>query len=425
MDLRERLEALGLHKGTSNLASKPANKRRRHGIEDLVAGKVVETGNGACFAASERYKITYQHGLLPLHSFLEQDPSTLARLGKEPALGDVDLRRVLFIDTETTGLAGGTGTYAFLIGIGYFSDDDSFIVEQFFMRDYGEEPAQLAALSERLQPFTAVASFNGKAFDLPLIQTRLALSRMSFGLADAPHLDLLFPTRRIWQKSLSSCALSSLETEVLGVQRTNEDVPGYLIPSLYFDYVRGGDARPLAGVFYHNVQDILSLVTLATLLCGALDDPMGSGIGPLEMLGVARMYEDAGMPDESVQAYHHALQGALRSEHEVDAMRRLSLLLKRSGRRDEASEIWRLMLDDDGNAPLFPYVELAKYYEWHAGNPAEAAQITERALRLASRWRWRSDRHRVTEELEHRLNRLQRKLSGELPAAADKEPVEG
>ena len=131
------------------------------------------------------------------------------------------------------------------------------------MRDYGEEPAQLAALAERLERFSTVVSFNGKAFDLPLIETRLALSRIPFGLAGAPHLDLLFPSRRIWKNSLPSCALSSLETEVLGVRRTGEDVPGYLIPALYFDYVRGGDAGPMAGVFYHNVQDILSLVTLS------------------------------------------------------------------------------------------------------------------------------------------------------------------
>ena len=412
MDLKAQLEALGLHKGASQLASRtPEVVSQRSRIEDLVPGSFVETENGVCFLAAQWHDMDCWHGSAALGHFLEQKPATFARLAKDAGIAGLSASDLVFVDTETTGLAGGAGTYAFLIGIGYF-ESERFVIEQYFMRDYAEEPAQLAALATTLDRFQAVVSFNGKAFDLPLIQTRLALARRPFRLASAPHLDLLFPARRIWQLSLPSCALSALETGVLGVQRTAEDVPGYLIPSLYFDYVRGGDAGPLAGVFYHNVQDILSLVTLSTLLCRIVDSPLEPSVSPLERLGVARMYEDSGMVDESAQAYQAALQGPLEREHETEVLRRLSFMLKRAGRRDEAAEIWQVMLDDAGDPPLFPYVELAKHYEWHTGQLDQAASVTTRALKLVACWRLTWERRRAAEELEHRLARLRRRMSG-------------
>ena len=178
MDLKSQLEALGMKKGTAHITpASPDSRQRPAGIEKLVAGEVVENAGGACFVARLAHEPAYIHGSLPLRQFLELSSATLAQIGKTEGLAGVDLRDAVFVDTETTGLAGGTGTYAFLIGIGYF-DDEQFIVEQFFMRDYGEEPAQLAALAERLERFSTVVSFNGKAFDLPLIETRLALSRI-------------------------------------------------------------------------------------------------------------------------------------------------------------------------------------------------------------------------------------------------------
>ena len=198
MDLHERLAALGLRKGTAHLSPRPVFRPRRGpAIEELIAGAVVENEAGACFVAEERRPASYPHGRLPLRAFLELPPATLGQLAREPARAGIDPRRILFVDTETTGLAGGAGTYAFLIGVGYFSSEDTFVIRQFFMRDFGEEPALLRALVDELGPFEAVASFNGKAFDLPLIETRLALARLPFGLLGAPHYDLLFPARRL------------------------------------------------------------------------------------------------------------------------------------------------------------------------------------------------------------------------------------
>ena len=228
-ELRERLRRLGLKRGAQGLA--PRRKPRGGAIEELLAGEVVETGLGPFFLYREIYDTAYLHGDLALDSLLAQSPATLAHLARDPRLVEVDLRRIAFVDTETTGLAGGTGTYAFLIGVGRF-EGDQFAIHQFFMRDYPEEPAQLQALGELFDGLEAVVSFNGKSFDLPLLETRFIMTRQAPRLPDAPHLDLLPPARRRWKYRLAACALSSREGEVLGVPRTHADGPGWYIPSL-------------------------------------------------------------------------------------------------------------------------------------------------------------------------------------------------
>ena len=234
-DLREQLRRLGVQRGI--IAIKPSPPRERGpAIEELVSGELTCTEHGPCFVTEAVYPLDHHHGALPLAALLDHDPQTAALLVRDGAADGVDLRRAAFIDTETTGLAGGTGTYAFLVGIGYYTDD-AFRVRQFFMRDVVEERALLHLVGETLDGFRAVVSFNGRAFDLPLLATRFTLARMAPRLADVPHLDLLFPARRLWRRRLTSCALSSLEANVLGVAREDADVPGRLIPGRLFRFV--------------------------------------------------------------------------------------------------------------------------------------------------------------------------------------------
>ena len=165
----------------------------------------------------------------------------------EPRFLDLDLEHFAFIDTETTGLAGGTGTYTFLIGVGRFEKDE-FRLVQFFLTNPGEETAQLAAFSEFIAPCEAVVSFNGKSFDIPLINTRFIINRWPSPLTGLAHLDLLHLARRLWKARLSGCTLGDLETHILGMKRSEHDVPGWMIADLYFDYLHTGDSRPLLGV---------------------------------------------------------------------------------------------------------------------------------------------------------------------------------
>lgn len=405
MELSERLARLGLRRGAA-LISPPS--RRGPAVEELVAGKVVETEVGACFWAQEYFPLDYMHGSLSLASLLGQSPRAAAGLARDERLGDLDFQQVAFLDTETTGLVGGTGTYVFLVGIGHFTDT-AFHMAQFFMRGLEEEWAMLQAVAEFLGRFRAVVSFNGRAFDVPLLRTRFTLARMAPGLTDLPHFDLLFPARRLWRARLDSCALSTLEAEILGVYRDNSDVPSWQIPALYADYLRTGDAQEIARVFYHNQQDVLSLVVLAGHMCQLFTDPWASHpVAVADLYSVGRIYESLALLEEAERAYWAALDGPLSQELHDHALRRLSFLLKRQERREEAAELWWQVMGDGRH--LYPYVELAKHYEWQVKDWARAEEVTRWALDWLETTPPGLQRRRAQAELRHRLARLERKL---------------
>src|SRR2546425_1083201 len=225
---------------------------------EVLGGELVETGAGPLLVVRREYPLTHTHGREPLGPAFAAPLDLLSAVARaETPAGNS--RGLLFLDTETTGLAGGTGTYTFLVGVGRL-DGDRFIVEQYFMRDFDEEPALLAALVPLLEQAAGVVTFNGSAFDLPLLETRFVLARRRWP-PRLPHLDLLRPARRIFAPRCADCRLTTLEREVLGLER-EDDVPGALIPTLYFDFLRSRRAAPLARVFDHNRHDVLSLVAL-------------------------------------------------------------------------------------------------------------------------------------------------------------------
>ena len=415
-DLRERLERLGLRKGVAGLKP-PAERKVTPAIEDLVGGEIVHTEHGPCLVVETTYPLEHVHGHLPLQSLLEHDPQTAAYLACDPAVARLDFRQAAFLDTETTGLAGGTGTYTFLVGVGFFTAD-SFVIRQYFMRDVTEEQAQLSLVGQLLDRLNGVVSFNGRAFDVPLLEARFLLSRLPPRLTGAPHFDLLPAARRLWRERLDSCALNSLEQAVLGVQRSSEDVPGWLIPSLYFQYLRTRDPRPLGRVFYHNRMDILSLVVLAAQMCQLFVAPLGEGSSPPppeDLYSLGKLYESLDLKAEAERVYRAALENHPPSHIRRATLRRLGLLLKRQNRREEAVPVWEELVTA-GDA-LYAYVELAKYYEWHAHDCPRAAEVTRRAITTLKAemettvefptWKARQ----VLGELEHRLRRLERKMA--------------
>ena len=408
--LAERLHHLGVKRGAGHLKPKP--RRRGPGIEELLPGEVVSNSHGSFFRYRETHGLDYCHGSHALSDLLAQPRQTPAWLARDERLTGVEPGRIAFIDTETTGLAGGSGTYTFLVGVGVF-EGDAFVIHQFFMRDYGEEPAQFEALGDLLDRMEAVVSFNGKSFDLPLLETRFIMNRQPARLAGAPHLDLLAPARRIWKHRLDSCALSSLEGNVLGVQRTQADVPGWLIPELYVEYTRTGDARNLARVFYHNAQDILSLVTLATRLCTFLasDERLADGVLPGEDLyGLGGLLLDLGQSSRAEQVYCQATRACSSSAVRELAMRDLAYLLKRQERRAEALPWWQELAETTG--AVYACEELAKHYEWHEQDLAQAAAWTRRAIGLIEGSAPGPGQQEALADLEHRLARLARKREG-------------
>jgi uncharacterized protein len=403
-DLSEQLRRLGVGRGPA--AVRPPRRRAR-AIEKLLPGDVVHTPHGPFFLHRESYPLDHRHGHRTLGELLALPPTSSARLARDERLAGVDLRRVAFLDTETTGLAGGTGTYVFLVGVGVF-EPDRFTVHQFFMRDFDEEPAQLLALGELLDGCQAVVSFNGKHFDLPLLETRFLMARQSPRLVGAPHLDLLSTSRAFWRHRLDSCALSSLEVEVLGVRRTQADVPGWLIPSLYVDYTRTGDARDMPRIFYHNAQDILSLVTLQAqqIELFGLPFPLPSDVQvPGEDLyGLGRLLHDLGEGDRAQAAFEHAARCSRSPGAREGAMRELAALLKRQERRSEALAWWRELAETAG--AVYACEELAKHYEWHDQDLPQAIAWTQRGLDLARTWPPGPKQRESLAQLEHRLARL-------------------
>jgi uncharacterized protein YprB with RNaseH-like and TPR domain len=406
-DLRQQLGRLPLRRGARHLASRP--RRGAPAIEALLPGEVVDTENGSFFLYRETHPLDHRHGHHALAELLAHGARDAALLARDERLATVDYRRMAFVDTETTGLAGGTGTYAFLVGVGVF-EAEVFTIHQYFMRDYGEERALLQALGGLLDGLEGVVSFNGKSFDMPLLETRFIMARQPPRLVDAPHLDLLPAARRFWKYRLDSCALSSLEAEVLGVRRTGDDVPGYLIPDLYADYARSGDAREMPGIFYHNAQDILSLVTLTARMGDLLAyaDAPDDDLPGEDLYGLARLFQDVGRSDEAEAAYARAAGTCRDPEVREMAMRDLAYLLKRQERRAEALDWWQRLVETAG--AVYACEELAKHYEWHAEELAQARAWTERGIALAGAWPPGPKRSQALAELEHRLERLDRKL---------------
>ncbi len=315
----------------------------------------------------------------------------------------------LFLDVETTGLAGGTGTYAFLVGLARLAPE-GFCVRQFFLRDLAAERELLAQLAAELERGKLLVTYNGKLFDAPLLETRYRLARMRWPGAALQHLDLLYPARRLWKLRCGSARLGELERTVLGHEREG-DVPGELIPRLYFDFLRDGRERRLEGVFRHNADDLLTLAALTARLLRLAAAPETEHEESLELLGLARLFERAEDP-RAASLYERALTDSLPAESGRAARLRLAFLCKRRREYERAVELWRELTEDDAQVDrvaLIALEQLAMCYEHRLGQPEKAAEATRRALELLDTV-VAAERAERRARFDHRLRRLERKL---------------
>ena len=382
---------------------------RRARTSALPPGEEIETPLGVAFRIDNHFPTNHQHGRVALEDLLSFAPELAAEVAGDHRLLTARLAGWAFVDLETTGLAGGAGTLGFLIGVGSFVPK-GFRLRQYFMRAPEEEPAMLHALKHDLKQAEGVVSFNGRVFDLPLLEARSTIAlRERWRVSDWPHFDLIYPSRRLWRRSLADCRLATLEQHVLQVTRSEADVPGALIPGMYLDYLRTGDASEMRRVIYHNSIDILSLVGLAAGVLDRYRLPDPGALSGEEALAVARWHQVAGRDGEAEAAYRAAVKGANGRELQAEALRRFSAHLKRAGRRVDAISSWKtwhaLAPDDPG-----PCIELAKYYEWDAKSCEEALNWAEQALSSLAKWPadWR--RREAEGDINHRIRRLRRKL---------------
>jgi hypothetical protein len=363
--------------------------------------------------------------------------------------------RLLFVDLETTGLAGGAGTYAFLVGCGWF-EGATFRVRQFFLSNYAAERGLLEDVADAMSASGALVTYNGKTFDLPLIDTRFLFHRMSAPYGSLPHLDMLHIARRLWRSqspihaSMGAgrsaqvpCSLTTVERAVLGHVR-ERDVPGVEIPSRYFHYVRTGDARPLDGVLEHNRLDLLALAMLTARAAQLLEGGAAGALTPREALGLGRLYERGGMRGEARACFARAAgvglpafglpttrpadrvvprdrgDGRTGASADVDprtlseALRAYGVLCRRERRYTEAAEAWRRLLalrDCPVHIAKEATEALAVHHEHRLRDLIAARRFAMQALQFSA------STTRV-QAVHHRLARIDRKLGIPPPQAA-------
>lgn len=415
--LRDRLRRLGVKQGTEGLQPESKKKikvtptlvTKPWAIESLVEGREVKTELGQHFVAETVYPLTHQHGTRTLGDVLACAPQMAARLSKVEALADSPLSRLAFFDIETTGLAGGAGTLAFLIGVGLIDlEAEQFVLRQFFLRDPAEEASLLHGLAESLEGRTGLVTYNGRTFDVPIVQTRFLMARRRFDLNSYPNLDLLPAARRLWRGRYENCSLGTLETQVLGLKRTGADVPGSLIPYLYVDYLKTGDAREMQRVLYHNAEDILSMVTLSAHILETFADPIGKGRSGLDCLRLAMWHDDRNEAEGAEAAYKAALSRKLPADQKPILYNRYAAMLKRLDRKAEAVPLWEKWAELAETDPT-PRLELAKYYEWEAKDFAQARDWATQAMVSVTFWKKGWERDTVWAEIQRRLERLAKK----------------
>ena len=366
----------------------------------ILDGEWMQAGSHRFLVVDRSYAPGHRHGAISIADSLppEEGWSRLGVLAGTSCGG-----RLLFVDLETTGIAGGAGSYAFLVGCGWF-DRGRFHVRQFLLSSFASERALLEAVRDVAGAVDAVVTYNGKSFDLPLIETRYSLNRLTTPFADMPHVDMLHHARRLWLGDEEGHRLSSLESSLLGHERDG-DVAGFEIPARYFRYVHTGDARPLGAVLEHNRLDLLSLALLTARAAQLLDEGVTGAATPREALGMGRLYERAGMTGEALACFARAADIGPGSC--ADALHSHAVLLRRLRRYEAAATAWQRLLDLDDCPPRLEREAaeaLAVHHEHRLRSLPSARRLAMRSL-LLDMTRARRD------AIEHRLARLDRKLA--------------
>jgi uncharacterized protein YprB with RNaseH-like and TPR domain len=394
--LRQRIARID-RKYAGPAGAAPARERFEP-IDAWLDGREVETEFGRHIEIDKLYERHRRHGSIGITD-LEDLPADLLDAISNGQAPCVPPQKWAFLDTETTGLMGGAGTYAFLIGVGSITAE-GFRVRQFFMREFGEEPSVLAALGAHLEAFDVLITYNGKTYDQPLLETRFRMARAKPPFARLEHLDLLFGARRLWKLRFDSCRLVDLENQILGVEREG-DLPGELIPYVYFEYLRTREALRLAPVLHHNQVDILTLACLTAIVPWAFRAPETAPFSHgAEMVGLGRWWRQAGEFENALGLFRQAVQRGLRDELLFRTLWDIACLEKKLG-RDSASLL--VLSDLAGCRNPFRAAaleELAKYYEHRERNYAMALEMTRTALGLED-----------SEALRRRAARLEKRVA--------------
>jgi uncharacterized protein len=362
-------------------------------VEHVISGSVVSTPHGEHFETERLWERHRRHGSVEISGLAELPPDLLHSLSDGQIASSAPVRWA-FLDTETTGLAGGSGTYAFLIGVGHI-EPAGFRLRQFFMRDFGEEPSLLHALSAHLAQFDVLVTYNGKTYDQPLLETRFRMARARPPFDRMLHLDLLAGARRLWKLRLETCRLVELENQILGVEREG-DLPGELIPHYYFEYVRTQQALRLVPIFHHNAIDILSLACLTAIVPFAFRSPEQAALRHgADWIGLARWLSRAQRHQEALRLYRRAVDLGLPDDLLFRCLWDIAAVEKKLGRMPAALAVFTDLAASRNPYRARAFEELAKYYERAERNDVMALEMTRSALAIADTPALRIREHRL------------------------------
>lgn len=388
-DLRQLIESIN-----RKYDARPLPPPRRMPVEQFMPGEEMETAFGRHFETEKLWEHHRHHGSADIGALASLPHDLLSAIGEMPSAGP---ETWAFLDTETTGLMGSIGTCAFLVGVGCITKE-GFRVRQFFMRGYGEEASQLDALSRYLKNFKVLITYNGASFDQPLLESRYRLNRAPSPFTRLPHLDLLHSARRLWKLRFDSCRLVDLENQVLGFERTG-DIPGAMIPYVYFEYLRTKWIERLVPVFHHNALDILTLACLCGIVPQTFKDASSCTNGA-ELTGIARWLMEAGDIDQALPLLKKAVEAGLRDELLFRTLWDIAKLERKQGNDKQAQAIWTDLSGSRNPFRVKAFSELAKHAEHAEKNYAKALALTREALSFET-----------SLELEKREQRLNKKLS--------------
>ena len=399
--IREQLERIEQRSSRRSLPRAGLSESARPPrLEEVLHGREVTTPLGVCYEAKAVYRDTFRHGDHCIGAFRDVDMNTLNLFcGGVDGL-DARAEDFLFMDLETTGLSLGTGTYGFLVGLGYFREG-KYHIHQVFLRDFDEEPAFLYHTQQIMAPFRHLVTFNGKTFDIPLLEARFTMCSQPETLRKMVSWDLLYPARRLWYDRLEDCRLETIERERLGVAREGQDIAGDQIPRAYFRYVHDGDARDMDRIVYHNAMDVLTMTALAIQIDESLKekDPVRSNL-----FSVGKYCEKQGIQGMGTEFFEAASCQGPSPQEKDRALFHLARQHRREGRFEDAVRIWKGLVEREGYGFLACCVEIAKHLEHRAREYDEAVDLVLHALARVG-----PEEARVRADLEKRLSRLKRK----------------
>jgi uncharacterized protein YprB with RNaseH-like and TPR domain len=375
--LTERLKRFAPHLSSNSIPEIEAKiPERYYTLAKKVKGQLVESHGGCYCLIKTVYPFGYEHGLQTLDKSPTDELVTTAAFDLKDEVFELPVGSMLFLDTETTGL-GGSGAVAFLIGVGKLVKD-GFEIAQYLIPDYSDEAAMLEDLYQILGNNSTIVTFNGASFDLPLLNDRFIINRIARKLDYYFHLDLLHPARRIYKRRLQDCTLTNLERQLFEFDR-EDDIPGYLVPSVYFDWVSSQDLSLMNSVLDHNRLDIISLYFLTRLI----SDSYRSNGGILEHVddlhSLSRFFERR----REINRIEHIYKKVEEFDSKVpsDAVLHFARAFKRTGEINTSVELWKSISESDSLESFWACVELSKHYEHREKDFDAALEYASRARR--------------------------------------------